>query len=99
MPWKSPEARARYQRVYNATPEQKRRRAAQNAARREYEKKHGDLPSDVHVDHRTALDQGGGNEMSNLRAISAHANLGYPRDKRGQPTGPARGRDYGKAKK
>lgn len=86
--------RAKQMRAWNAQPHIKKRRAAQNAARREYEKEHGDLPSSVHVDHIKPLDEGGTNAVSNLRALSEHDNRAYPRDARNQPTGPAR--DYGK---
>lgn len=100
MPWKDMAARDRYMKAYNARPEQIRRRTLQNKARRDYEAKHGDLPHDVQVDHRKALDRGGTNAIGNLRAISEHDNKGYPRDAKNQPTGPARDtRHYGKGKR
>ena len=43
-------------------------------ARRAYEKKHGDLPSTIEVDHKTHLRDGGSNGMSNLRARPRSAN-------------------------
>ena len=68
---------------YHASKEQKTRRAERNAARREYEKKHGDLPSSVDVDHIRPLSKGGSNRPSNWRAQSAHANRSYRRTKSG----------------
>jgi 5-methylcytosine-specific restriction endonuclease McrA len=45
-------------------------------ARRDVEKKTGDLPSSKHVDHIKPLTEGGsGRSKSNLRVISAKANL------------------------
>ena len=37
-------------------------------ARREFEKKHGDLPTHIEVDHKKKIKDGGTNDMSNLRA-------------------------------
>lgn len=51
------------------------------AARYAYEKKHGDLPSDMHVDHKKPLSQGGaGRDPKNLRAIPKEANESFDRD-------------------
>jgi len=69
--------RATYQKAYNAKPENIKKRAANNAARREYEKKHGDLPSHVDVDHKKMQDQGGTNAPGNLRAQDQKANRGW----------------------
>lgn len=45
-------------------------------ARREVEKSTGDLPESKHVDHKKALTDGGsGMARSNLRVVSAKANL------------------------
>lgn len=44
-------------------------------ARREMEKKSGDKPSSMHVDHKQPLKNGGSNSMRNLRWTSAKANL------------------------
>jgi hypothetical protein len=76
--------RAEYDK-YHGTPEQKKNRAKRNAARREYEKAHGDLPRNVDVDHKRSLDKGGSNAKSNLRALSRAKNRGYARDKNNQP--------------
>ena len=57
-------------------PERKEHRAERNKARRMVEKRLGkDLPSSVHVDHKVPLSKGGSTKPSNLRAISAKANL------------------------
>lgn len=69
--------RAAYQRAYNAKPENIAKRSANNQARREYEKKHGDLPSTVDVDHKTPQDKGGTNAPSNLRATTQKTNRGW----------------------
>jgi 5-methylcytosine-specific restriction endonuclease McrA len=44
-------------------------------ARREVEKKTGNLPSDMHVDHKKELTKGGTNSKTNLRVVSARTNL------------------------
>ena len=49
-------------------------------ARYAYEKKHGNLPSNVHVDHKKPLSQGGTNAESNLRAIPKERNESFKRD-------------------
>ena len=49
--------------------------AKRSRARRAYEKEHGDLPSNVHVDHKKHLKSGGSNGKSNLRARPASANM------------------------
>lgn len=49
--------------------------AKRHRARRAYEKEHGDLPSNVHVDHKKHLKSGGSNGKSNLRARPASANM------------------------
>lgn len=48
--------------------------AIRHRARRKYEKAHGDLPSNVDVDHKRTLNAGGSNSLSNLRARSAKSN-------------------------
>ena len=50
-------------------------RVMRHAARREVEKKTGDLPRSKHVDHVKPLTSGGSNARSNLKVISAKANL------------------------
>lgn len=75
--------KAAYDKAYNARPDQLKKRAQRNAARREYEKKHGDLPSNVDVDHKKPLDRGGSNALSNLRATSQKDNRGWRKGKSG----------------
>ena len=80
--YSKPKARA-YRKKYNATPKAKKKRAANNAARREYEKKHGDLPSDVDVNHKRRLAKGGTNRPSNLEATPRSKNRGWRKNKTG----------------
>jgi hypothetical protein len=70
-------------REYQGTEKQKEQRAQRNAARREYEKKHGDMPSSVDVDHKRRIAKGGGNDPSNLRAVSEKKNSGWRKGKKG----------------
>lgn len=49
-------------------------------ARYAYEKKHGDLPTNVQVDHRKPLSEGGTNATSNMRAIPKKQNESFNRD-------------------
>ena len=72
--------KAAYDKAYNARPEEKKKRAMRNAARREYEEKNGDLPADVDVDHKKRLKHGGTNDTKNLRAVSQKKNRGWRRD-------------------
>jgi len=66
-----------YKKAYNASPEEKRKRAARNAARESAIKsgkvKRGDRFK--HVDHKTPLSKGGSNNKSNLQVISAKKNM------------------------
>lgn len=68
-------ARSKQQREYNSRPEQKRRRAMRNAARRRAERagqvRKGDGKD---VDHRRPLRSGGSNSTSNTRVRSRRAN-------------------------
>lgn len=75
--------KAAYDKAYNARPEQVKKRVQRNAARREYEKQHGDLPRDVDVDHKTPIKRGGTNAASNLRATSQKENRGWRKGKSG----------------
>lgn len=67
---------------YQGTPEQIKKRAERNAARREMEKagvvRKGDGKD---VDHKTPLAKGGGNSRSNLRAVPASENRSFARTK------------------
>lgn len=67
--------------AYDGTPEVKKKRAERNKARREYEKAHGDLPSNVDVDHKKPLAKGGKTTLSNLRAVPASKNRSFARTK------------------
>jgi hypothetical protein len=70
------------ERKYDSKPEVKEKRAARNRARRAYEKKNGDLPSTVDVDHKTPLAKGGAKTAtSNLRAKPASENRSFARTK------------------
>lgn len=80
---KSSKAKLAYDTKYESTPEQIKKRSMRNKARREYEKKHGDLPSNVDVDHKKMLKNGGTNAESNLRAKSQKDNRGWRRGKSG----------------
>lgn len=75
--------KAAYDKAYNARPEQKKKRAARNKARREYERKNGDLPSHVDVDHKRRLAKGGTNAAGNLRPSSQKKNRGWRKGKKG----------------
>lgn len=73
--------KARYDKMYNARPDQVKKRMARNQARAQYEKKHGDLPSEVDVNHKKPLDSGGTNNTKNLEATSQKKNRGWRRGK------------------
>ena len=80
----SPARKAAYDKAYNARPEQKKRRAMRNKARRELEREglvHKGDGKDV--DHRRPLDSGGSNSRSNLRVVSEKKNRGWRRGKSG----------------
>jgi hypothetical protein len=69
---------------YEDSPEQVRNREARNKARRQYEKKHGNLPTDVEVDHIKPLSKGGSPlSAGNLRAVPASTNRSFSRTKTG----------------
>jgi hypothetical protein len=68
-------ARSKQQRAYNSTPEQKKKRAQRNAARRKMiaagKAKKGDGKD---VEHKKPIRNGGGNGKSNLTVRSKSAN-------------------------
>jgi hypothetical protein len=68
---------------YHSKPEQVKKRAQRNAARREYEKRNGDLPSDVDVDHKKMIKDGGSNDPKNLRAVPQRVNSAWRKGKKG----------------
>lgn len=69
--------RAKYQKQFNATPEEKARRAAQGRARYAYEKAHGELPDGVDMAHKKAVKDGGGFSQGNLKPQSETKNRGW----------------------
>jgi hypothetical protein len=69
--------RAAYQKKFNATDEEKARRAAQGRARYAYEKTHGDIPAGVDMAHKKAVKDGGGFSQGNLKPQSAKKNRGW----------------------
>lgn len=75
--------KAAYDKEYNAKPEQVKKRMMRNAARREYEAKHGDLPATVDIDHKKRLAKGGDNSSDNLRPTTQKKNRGWRRGKTG----------------
>lgn len=68
---------------YHGTPEQIAKRSQRNKARREYEEKHGQLPSTVDVDHKTPIRKGGTNDDKNLQAVPEKKNTGWRKGKKG----------------
>lgn len=70
------------------TPERQQARRDRMNARYAYEKKHGDLPTDVHVDHKKPISHGGTNDPKNLRAIPKERNESF---KRSGPGGKQKG--------
>lgn len=66
----------RHGRTYQATPKQRKNRAARNNARARLMKEGKVRKGDgKHVDHKTSLSKGGSNARSNLRAVTARKNL------------------------
>lgn len=69
---------------YNSRPEQKKRRAARNTARRQAAKaglvSKGDGKD---VDHKRPLSKGGSNAKSNRRVVSRSTNRSFARNKNG----------------
>lgn len=89
MPTK-PENRDYKKEAARETPARKQARRDRMTARYQYEKTHGDLPTDTQVDHKKAISQGGTNAPGNLRAISKKRNESFNR------AGPG-GKQVGKA--
>lgn len=66
---------------YQGTEEQKKNRAARNAARRDAEKRGLVRKGDgKDIDHKTPISKGGGNGRANLRAVPASQNRSFPRN-------------------
>ena len=79
---KNTPARQRAQAKYNSKPEQIKKRAERNAARRELMKEGKVHKGDgKDVDHKKPLAKGGSNSRSNLRVRSASANRSFARTK------------------
>ncbi len=70
-------------REYQGKPEQIKRRAQRNAARAAVEKRVGDLPSNVDVDHSKPIRKGGTNATKNLRVASQTKNRGWRKGLKG----------------
>jgi 5-methylcytosine-specific restriction endonuclease McrA len=71
--------------AYEDSPKQVKMREARNKARKEYEKKHGDLPRTQDVDHIKPLSKKGKPlALSNLRAVSEAENRSFSRTKTGE---------------
>ena len=87
MPTK-PENRNYKAEAARESPKRQQDRRDRMNARYAYEKKHGDLPTNVQVDHKRPLSQGGSNAPSNLRAIPKARNESF---KRNGPGGKQRG--------
>jgi len=77
MPKSSP-AKLAYQKARNAEPEQKRRRALNNNARREAIREgRASVGDGTNVDHKKPLDAGGTNAKSNRRVVSESENKAW----------------------
>ena len=75
------------------TPARQQARRDRMNARYAYEKKNGNLPSDVHVDHKKPISQGGDSSPGNLRAVPKKVNESFDRDgPGGKQVGLAKGR-------
>lgn len=76
----SPERKAEYDKMYESTPAQKKKRAMRNAARRELMREGVVHKGDgKDVDHKKMLKNGGSNARSNLRVVSQKKNRGWRR--------------------
>ncbi len=76
----SPERKKEYDRIYESSEEQKKKRAMRNKARRMLEREGKVKPGDgKDVDHRHMLKDGGSNARSNLRVVSQKKNRGWRR--------------------
>lgn len=79
MPYKDPKDR-KYSNEYQSSPEQKRNRAARNAARAKLMKEGKVRKGDgLDVAHRVAFDKGGGNAQG-VRVEPAGVNRSFKRD-------------------
>lgn len=69
--------------AYHSKPEQIKNRSQRNKARAIVEKKVGDLPSDVDVDHKKRIAKGGTNDPKNLHAVPEGENSAWRKGKKG----------------
>lgn len=76
----SKQRKKEYNRIYEASEEQKKNRAMRNKARRMLEREGKVSRGDgMDVDHRHMLKDGGSNARSNLRVVSQKTNRGWRR--------------------
>jgi 5-methylcytosine-specific restriction endonuclease McrA len=61
-------------RKYGGTPKGRRENDRRKQARRDYETKHGNLPTKIEIDHIKGIKSGGTDNPKNLRAISRSKN-------------------------
>ena len=73
---KSTKHKLEYQKAYNATPEEKDRRAALGRARYALEKE-GKISKGQDVGHKVAHDNGGSDKQSNLKPEDRSKNRGW----------------------
>lgn len=82
---KSTPAKLRYQKAYNARPENVNKREQNNAARREAIRKGEARVGDgKDVDHKKPLRKGGSNAESNTRVVDRGDNRGWRKGHRGK---------------
>ena len=75
---KGGKTKAEYDKAYESTPEQKKKRAMRNQARREAIKDGKVTKGDgKDIDHKKMLDSGGTNNKSNLRVVDETTNRGW----------------------
>ena len=74
MPRKEPRNYKEEYKDFHGKPERIKQRSMKNQARKKYEKKNGDLPRDVEIDHIKPVSKGGTNASSNLRAVKRTTN-------------------------
>ena len=81
---KDSKAKLAYDTQYESTPEQKKKRAMRNAARRALEKEGKVTKGDgKDVDHKTPLNSGGTNSKTNLQVVSETTNRGWRKGQSG----------------
>lgn len=81
---KSSKAKLKYQKEYNARPENVKKRVMNNAARREAIREgRAEVGDGTEVDHKKPLRKGGSNARSNLRVVPGSKNAAWRRGKKG----------------